>query len=317
MRKWALRIALVLLALLVAAFAILRTPDTDAAAMRAKYGAENSMFLNIDRNVTIHVRDDGPRDGRVIVLLHGSNADLQTWQPWTEGLEDDYRVVRFDQRGHGLTGSARDGDYSSDRFVEDIDAVTRALGVDTFVLGGNSMGGGHAVAFALAHPERLDGLILVDAGGAPVRGESKGNIGFTIARTPGLNRVMEHITPRSMIEKSLRQSVSNQSIVTPQAVDRYWELLRYPGNRAATVARFSRGWTTFPAGQVEGIETPTLILWGEEDNLIPVEAGRWYASHLPNARIVTYPDIGHLSHEEAAAATLGDVREWLANAPPR
>lgn len=319
MTKWIWRGLLALLGILAIAFFVLRTPDTDPAAMRAKYGAPPSQFLAIGDGVTVHLRDEGPRNAPVIILLHGSNADLHTWEPWVKTLRDRYRVIRFDQVGHGLTGPDPGGDYSRDNYVADILEVADKLGIGTFILGGNSMGGKHALAFAAAHPERLAGLVLVDGSGGPMLqldrekdDEDTGNIGFTIARMPGLNLIAEQITPRSLIAESLAQSVSVKSVVTPAAVDRYWELLRYPGNRRATLARFSQPYDPLPEAVIAAVKTPTLILWGEEDRLIPVEAGHWLDRTLPNSRLVVYPKTGHLPHEEAPAATLGDLQAWLA-----
>tara|TARA_B100000678_G_scaffold79167_2_gene65630 strand:+ start:460 stop:1422 length:963 start_codon:yes stop_codon:yes gene_type:complete len=309
--KWLLRIAVLIVALLVAAFLIFRTPDTDPAEMRAKYGGEPSQFVEIGAGVTVHLRDEGPKDAPAIILLHGSNADLHTWQPWVDALKSRYRVIRFDQIGHGLTGSDPDNDYSTGNFVSVIDRVADKLGVQSFVLGGNSMGGGHAVAYALAHPDRVEGLILVDAAGAPITRKSNGNIGFTLARTPLVNRLMNYVTPRSMIEQSLRETVTNEAIVTDAMIDRYWELLRYPGNRDATRRRFSGEWSSFSPGDVSKIAVPALVIWGEEDGLIPVEAGLWYDEHLPNSRLVVYPGIGHLPHEEAAERSVTQLMEWL------
>lgn len=309
--KPVLRIVGILLALVVVAFLFLRTPDTDPTEMRAKYAGVPSQFVELDNGLTVHLRDEGPRDAPVIILLHGSNADLSTWQPWVDALKADYRVIRFDQRGHGLTGPAPDGNYSPVSFVGDIQAVADNLGLEQFVLGGNSMGGGLTVTYAIEHPDRLYGMVLVDAGGAPVQREGGGNIGFTIARTPVINRLMEHLTPRSMVERSLRQSVSNEEIVTREAVDRYWEMLRYPGNRAATVARFSLPRTPFTEQQVAALDMPALVMWGVEDALIPVEAGRWYDRVLPASTLVEYPGIGHLPQDEAPEQSVDDLRAWL------
>ena len=143
--KWFWRILGALALVLLAAFFILRVPDTDPAEMQAKYGAAPSRMLAVGDGRQVHVRDEGPRDAPAIVLLHGSNADLHTWQAWTDALSADYRVVRFDQRGHGLTGPAADADYSIEAFAGDIDAVVDALGVERFVLAGNSMGGAIAI----------------------------------------------------------------------------------------------------------------------------------------------------------------------------
>lgn len=318
--KWFLRIAGGLAAVLIIAFLLLRTPDTDPAEMRAKYGGPPSQFVEIGDGVTVHLRDEGPRDAPAIVLLHGSNADLQTWEPWVAGLSDSYRIIRFDQVGHGLTGPDPAHDYSTENFTSDINEVAGALGLENFFIGGNSMGGKHALAYALAHPDRVAGLILVDAGGSPMpktkaeddaNGGGGGNIGFTIARMPGINRIAEQITPRELIAQSLEQSVSVKSVVTEATIDRYWELLRYPGNRAATMARFSSAYEPLSDAQVAGMGAATLILWGAEDRLIPVSAGEWLNRHIANSKMIVYPGIGHLPQEEAPEATIADVREWL------
>jgi len=325
MRKWLLRGLLALVGVLVIAFLIFRTPDTDAAAMRAKYGGPPSQFVEIGDGVKVHLRDEGPRDAPAIMLLHGSNADLHTWEPWVQALRTRYRVIRFDQVGHGLTGPDPKEDYSTANYVADIGEVADKLGVQKFILGGNSMGGKHALAFAIAHPERLTGLVLVDGSGGPMlktdsaRKKDSGNIGFTIARMPGVNLIAEQVTPRSLIQQSLEQSVSVKSVASPGAVDRYWELLRYPGNRRATLARFSQPYDPLAAADIAKVQTPTLILWGEEDRIIPVEAGQWLAKTLPTASLRIYAGIGHLPHEEAAQATLADLEPWLAKhaLPPK
>ncbi|MFU7527840.1 alpha/beta fold hydrolase [Qipengyuania sp. ASV99] len=314
--KWFLRALGVLVALIVIAFLVFRTPDTDPAEMRAKYGGPPSQFIAIGDGVTVHLRDEGPKDAPAILLLHGSNADLHTWEPWVTGLSDSYRIIRFDQVGHGLTGPDPAHDYSTENFTTDINEVADALGLEDFFLGGNSMGGKHALAYALAHPYRVAGLILVDAGGSPMRqikdkDDGGGNIGFAIARTPGINQIAEQITPRALIAQSLDQSVSVKSVVTEAAIDRYWELLRYPGNRAATMARFSSEYDPLSEAEVASIDVPTLILWGAEDRLIPVSAGEWLDRHIANSTMINYPGIGHLPQEEAPEATIADVREWL------
>jgi pimeloyl-ACP methyl ester carboxylesterase len=312
--RWLWRGLAVVAALLAVTLIAFRTPDTDAAEMRAKYGSAPSQFVGLNNGLTVHLRDEGPTDAPAIILLHGSNADLHTWEPWVAGLRDEYRVIRFDQRGHGLTGPAPGGDYSRAAFAADVAAVAGELGLDNYVVGGNSMGGGVALEHALADPSRLAGVVLVDASGAPRLREVDGNIGFTIAQTPGVSWLMTQITPRSLVEKSLRQSVSNEAIVTDAAVDRYWELLRYPGNRAATVARFRSGrGGAFDEARLRALDLPVLVQWGEEDALIPVDAARWFAARLPRSTLALYPGTGHLPMEEAPSRTLADLTAWLAS----
>jgi pimeloyl-ACP methyl ester carboxylesterase len=324
--KWVWRGLLALIAVLVVAFLIFRTPDTDAAEMRAKYGGPPSQFVDIGGGVTVHLRDEGPKDAPAILLLHGSNADLLTWEPWAAALKGRYRVIRFDQVGHGLTGPDPKDDYSRDNYVADVLAVADKLALKTFIIGGNSMGGKHALAFAAAHPDRVAGLVLVDASGGPIletnedkdrKDSGGGNIGFTIAQTPGINLLVEQVTPRSLIAQSLEQSVSVKAVASEAAIDRYWEMLRYPGNRRATLKRFGYPYEPLSEADVAGITAPTLILWGEEDRLIPLAAGQWLAKTMPNAAFKAYPKIGHLPQEEAVAQTLADLEPWLAeHAPP-
>ena len=298
--------------LVVAAFLVFRVPDTDPKAMRAKYGGPPSRFLDLGDGLEVHLRDEGPRNAPAIILLHGSNADLFTWQPWVDRLKGQYRLVRFDQRGHGLTGAAPDGNYARAAFAGDIERVAGKLGLERFVLAGNSMGGGIALDYALSHPGRLAGLVLVDAAGAPQLKKARGNIGFTIARTPVVGSLMSQFTPRSLVERSLRQSVSNQAIVTPTTVDRYWELLRYPGNRAATMERFSARPQPFAPADLSRLRVPTLIIWGAQDPLIPLSSGKWLASHIPGARIAILPGIGHIPMEEAPDASAALLDKWVA-----
>ena len=298
-------------AVLVAAFLVLRTPDTDRAAMIAKYGAAPSQFVELRPGLTVHYRDEGPRDAPVVMLLHGSNADLHTWDAWTTDLARDHRVIRFDQIGHGLTGTDPAGDYAPQTFADDVGRMADKLGVGRFVLAGNSMGGGIALRYALAHPERLDGLVLLDSSGAPRLGKAAGNIGFTLARNPVGSWLMTRITPRSIVAKSLRQTVSNQAIVSEAIIDRYWELLRFPGNRAATVVRFSQPMTPFAADRLARLPMPVLIQWGADDPLIPLAAGQWLHRAIPGSRMIVYPGIGHIPMEEAAARSVLDLRGWL------
>jgi pimeloyl-ACP methyl ester carboxylesterase len=306
------KILAVIAVVLVAAFLFLRTPDTEPAALRAKYGGAPSQFFDLGNGLTVHLRDEGPRDGLPIILLHGSNADLHTWQPWADRLAATHRVIRFDQRGHGLTGPDPRGDYSRAAFAGDVDRVADKLGLDRFILAGNSMGGGIALEYAAAHPNRLAGLVLVDAGGAPQLTKAKGNIGFTLARTPGFSWLMRTITPRSLVARSLHQTVTNQAVVTDATVDRYWELLRYPGNREATSVRFRTPQMPFTPAALAALKVPTLIIWGEKDPLIPLASGRWLAQHIPGARLEVLPGIGHIPMEEAPDASVRLLESWLA-----
>ena len=306
--------------LLVAAIALLAlgyTPDTDPAAMRAKYTSPASRFVDVGGGLIMHVRDEGNPNGPVLVLLHGSNASLHTWEPWVERLKGKYWIISLDQIGHGLTGPNPTGQYDGLAFVGTLNALMNKLGVSRFALAGNSMGGYVAWEYALAYPDKLTHLVLIDAAGPPDDPNKKLPIGFRLARTPGINKLAEIITPRAVFEKSLHGSVSNQAIVTPAMVDRYWELNRYPGNRAATGARFAQyANRDRNAAGLSQLRVPTLILWGAEDKLIPVSGADWFASRIPGAKKIVYPGIGHIPMEETPDRSAADLDAFLSSPFP-
>lgn len=307
----------IVVALLLALLAFAWTPDTDPAAMRAAYGASPSRFADLGTGLRVHYRDEGPRDAPVIVLLHGSNADLHTWDAWTRLLSPKFRVVRFDQVGHGLTGPSPAGRYDANAFADTVERLTTKLGVPRFVLAGNSMGAWVAWEYARRHPGRLNGLVLIDAGGAPVANDTPPPVGFRIAQNPWLRPLMLHVTPRAVVAKTLRASFSNPALVSESMIDRYWRLLRLPGNRAATARRFATPRVAPTRDQIACIATPTLILWGAEDRLIPLAAAYWFEAAIPNSRLIVYPGKGHILQEDAAEASARDVAAWLTALPRR
>ena len=291
-----------------------RVPDVPVATLRAKYASPASQFVAVMPGLTIHLRDEGPRDGVPLVLLHGSNASLHTWEPWIARLGGRYRIVTFDFPAHGLTGPAPDGRYTQAAYAEVVQAVADRLALGRFVLGGNSMGGGVAARYAADHPGRIAGLILVDASGAAYpHGAGDTPFVMQVVRLPVIRDIAASITPRSLIAASLDSAVSVKSIVTPAVVDRYWELLRYPGNRVATIERFAQGYQAIPQADLARVTAPVLILWGRDDRFIPVAAAQWFSAALLHSRTIVYDGVGHLPMEEAPNRSAADVAAFLAD----
>ncbi len=313
--KWAF--GLLLVAIIGLGFAYW-TPDTDKAAMRAKYGSPASQYLNMGDAFVVHLRDEGPRnavgEAPVIVLVHGSNSFLQTWDKWTAALTATHRVIRLDLPGHGMTGEVRARGYTRSDYVDVVDAVTKKLRVSRFVLGGNSMGGGVAWAYAHKYPFKVTGLVLVDATGAPQLADAQLPLAMRLAGVPVLNGLMSKITPRAIVADGVRTSVANPSKVTDADIDQYWELLRYPGNRTATIHRFGYGREPSLPGPLPQ-PIPTLIMWGAEDKLIPVSSAAWFKAQVPAAEVVIYPKVGHLPMEEIPERSATDLKLWLAKLP--
>ena len=126
----------VILALFAIAFVAFRTPDTDAVEMRAKYGGPASRFAETSDGMAVHYRDQGCRECPAVILVHGSNSSLHTFEPLVEILEDHYRLISYDQPGHGLTGPHPRDDYTASGMIQALVAVTEATGVEQFAIAG-------------------------------------------------------------------------------------------------------------------------------------------------------------------------------------
>lgn len=304
-------IVAVIAALLVGAYFHLSEPDIPRATLEAKYATPPSQFLALPDGTRVHYRDQGPKSAPVLVLVHGSNASLFTWEPWVARLGDSFRIVTMDMPGHGLTGAVPSNDYSQKAMAEFVDTVADKLGLGQFAIGGNSMGGGVAARFAEMYPGRVTALILVDAGGMPVKMGDRVPLGFRIARTPILNKLMVHITPRRIFAEGLYDSFSHKDLVTPQMIDQYWELNRMTGSREATMLRFQLPWDTYVKDHAGDIKAPTLILWGADDHLIPVAAAYAWQKAIPGSKLIVYPGAGHVLQEDEADKSATAVRAFL------
>ena len=298
--------------LLVAGFVALNwAPDRPVAALEARWAPPPSAFIEL-AGMRVHVRDEGVRDDPApIVLLHGTSASLHTWDGWVAALASERRVIRFDLPGFGLTGPAPDGDYRIERYVEFVTSMLDALGVEKCVLAGNSFGGSVAWQAALALPPgRVQQLVLVDAAGYPLVSESV-PIAFRIARVPLLSSLMAVTLPRRLVESSVRNVYGDPERITAALIDRYYEIALREGNRAALVQRFVQAPHGEHADRIGGVRVPTLILWGGRDRLIPPEHGERFHRDIAGSRLVVFPELGHVPHEEDPVATVAVVREFL------
>jgi pimeloyl-ACP methyl ester carboxylesterase len=312
MRKFGkvLGIALASLVLLAAALiALFWAPDHDVEQLKARWAPPPSQFVALD-GMQIHARDEGPRKATTIVLLHGTSASLHTWEGWAARLRDKYRVVSLDLPGFGLTGPFPDGDYRLVRYLRFLAGFLDRIGAERFVLVGNSFGGFLAWQFALAMPERVDRLVLIDAGGYPSQARSI-PVGFRIASIPVVNQIARQVLPRAVVESSARNVYGNPERVTDALVDRYFELTLRAGNRQALGQRVAQIPTGDDAERIRHIKTPTLILWGGRDRLVPQEiAGRFHGD-IRGSRLVVFNDLGHVPHEEDPGRTAAALEKFL------
>jgi len=312
--------ALLIVLIIAAAFWLLEG-DFDAATVDAKYTNPASQFFTTPDNARVHFRDQGNAQGSPLVLVHGSNASLHTWEPWVKILGATYRVVTLDLPGHGLTGAVPTNRYDSQAQLDTVAALAQHLGIKRFALGGNSMGGGVTWRYALQHPKQVSAMILVDASGLPewrkvnssTANEDNGPLVFRLLRKPWFRRIAVNLDTKSLTAQGLRSAFDDTSKVTDDMIDLYYNMSMRTGTRAATIERFASfgSQTQATEAQLATLSMPTLILWGETDTLIPVSYASRFAKTLPDAKLIVYPNVGHLPMEEIPERSGADTLVFL------
>lgn len=296
-----------LIALIGIFIAVSYTPDIPLAELEKKYATGASKFVEVNGQ-RVHYRDEGlPTDSIPIVLIHGTSASLLTWEGTTKLLKQEHRIIRFDLMGFALTGPSAKEDYSIAAYVTFVTDVLNKLNVKRCILVGNSLGGQIAWHVAAEHPALVSKLILVDPAGYPQKVTS---LAFRLGRIPVLNTVLKIVTPTNVIRQSLEQAYFNKSLVTDSLVGLYKDMACRAGNRAALVKRLNE--TYVPDTQkVKQITAPTLLVWGENDFLIPVAHAEKYRRDVPIIDIKILKNMGHVPMEENPALFVKTINPYI------
>jgi pimeloyl-ACP methyl ester carboxylesterase len=282
------------------------TPDKPRAALEAKYLASPDDIIEV-AGTRLHVRDSGPNDAPAVILLHGFGASLHTFEPWAEALAPDHRVIRLDLPGAGLSEPDPTGDYTDARTMVILRALMDRLGIARASFVGHSIGGRIAWSFAAAHPGRVSKLVLIAPDGFASPGAGYGEA----PEVPAMATLMRYVLPKPVLRASLAPAYGNPAALADSTVDRYYDLMLAPGVREALIARMRQTVREDPRPRLRTIDVPVQLVWGDRDKMIPVANAEDYRRELPDSRIVTFPGLGHVPHEEAPAETVGPVKAFL------
>ncbi|WP_187969778.1 alpha/beta fold hydrolase [Aquibium microcysteis] len=295
------------LAIVVSAV-LLHAPDKSRAVLDVAYPAD---YRTVE-GVRLRLRDTGPRDAPAVILLHGFGASLDTWDAWAQGLSSRFRVVRFDLPGFGLTGPDPTGDYSDARAIRILLGLLDDLGIDRAGIVGSSLGGRIAWSFAARHPDRVSRLVLISPDGFASPGFAYGEA----AGVPVVMRALPYVAPRGLLKANLAAAYARPEALSERVVTRYRDMMLAPGVRKAILARLEQTILFDPGPALSSIRTPTLLLWGEMDRMIPISNAADYLRLMPNAVLVRLPDAGHLPFEEDPRGSLPPVERFLSGETP-
>jgi len=255
-------------------------------------------------------------NGTPVVFIHGFGASIYGWRyQLPPAVTAGYRVVAFDNRGFGFSDKPAHG-YTNAAYAHLVVSLLDSLGIASAVLVGHSMGGAIAAEVALTYPDRVRGLVLIDAAGYGVRWPGV----LKLARWPQVGAVVTRFRARWITGRILRSTFADPSKVTEAEVDQYYAPVPDPayGRALRGVLREFR-FDSLGGGRLGGVLAPTLILWGDADRWIPLRDGTRFARELPRSEFVVVAHTGHDAAEESPEQVnrqlLGFLKEGLSRIP--
>lgn len=335
MRKSLLLLVLVLL------FSVLPTlaQDVPASFAAADLADADGKFLTVDET-SIYYLDRGPADGTPVILLHGFLGSVVDWTRTIPALtEAGYRVIAFDRPPFGLSDKRTTIDYSNKAMSVLTAGVMDALDIDQAVIVGHSLGGAVASQFVLDYPSRVSKLVLVDAAVGIIGSDPQFDM-----RPPGGRRGNESQTSDSSQFDWLRRV--NPDSATAQALVHTMFSPDFIGSRisqieadkrgidAAEMERRMRGlrvtgWeggllaftrdaftddSEIDLASLGTVQTPVLLVWGEDDPVVPLEVGEALRGLFPHNTWLVYPDVGHTPMDEITGQFNADLLAFIADA---
>ncbi len=252
--------------------------------------------------IDIRFSDEGPNNAPVVMMSHSLSAELGMWDPQIDALKDDYRIIRFDTRGHGGS-SAPVGPYTLEMLADDAIGLMDALELMSVHWVGLSMGGMIGQTVALKAPERLKSLTLADtSSGYPAEAVAGWEERISAARKNGMSAGLSGTIERWFSPGFVKAK--------PEIIDRISQMIvstpveGYCGCGSA-ISRLNI------TPQLGEISAPTLVIVGEDDPGTPVEMSEIMAKGIPGAKLVILPIARHLSNIEDPAGFNQALKDFL------
>ncbi len=313
--KKLLRILSALIALLVVGLTIFwfsRPLDVDFEAVRSQVPhAEFSHFADLD-GLRVHYQEAGA--GLPLVFVHGLMSSTFDWKDVLPLLSNRFHVIALDLKGFGFTAKPS-GDYTLGTQADLVVRLLDHLQIEKAALCGQSMGGDVVLHVAVKHPARVSALILVDSTGVEIRDGKPPNPGYT--RWPVIGPLITALALSSdaVVRDGLRRCYHDKAKVTEERVAACYRVLKTRAGLSAAMATQAQAALDLTEPMIASLGQPTLILWGAQDDLVPLEAGKKFNKLIPGSRLVVFEQCGHAPQNEMPERFVKEVSEFLASLP--
>ncbi len=290
----------------VVLFQVLRKEDIPLAELKTKYCNSSSQFMEID-GLNVHYRIEG--QGRPLVLIHGTGSCLQTWDGWIDSLKGDFKVIRLDMPGFGITGPRADKDYSIHQYVSFLHKFLTKLDIDTCSIAGNSLGGEIVWSYAAAYPANVSNLILIDPAGFYLKGGQSAFSVFSLAKYKWLAAVIGQLDTKILVNRTLNDVYFDDSKITEAKRIMYHDMSLRAGNRQAFTDRVQQI-DKEQKPNLAPITARTLLMWGREDQLLSIILASNFRA-IKNIKEIDYDKVGHSPQEEIPQRSVLDAIKFL------
>jgi len=269
-------------------------------------GIEFATTPLLSTGVHLHYAERGDRRGEAIIFLHGYSDSWFSFSLMLPLLSPEYHAFALTERGHGESDKP-ECCYTVDDFAADVDAFMDAVGIGKATLVGHSGGSFMAQRVALSYPHRVSRSVLIGSATTLLNNEGVRELGKEMLALedpvpPEFVREVQESTIYYPVPEEFLETVVSESLKLPARVWRdYWEGVVLTVDHAA---------------RLDGIDVPTLILWGEQDALFPREEQERLAAAIPGATLKMYPETGHAVHWERPEWVVRDLEAFIKNTRP-
>ncbi|MGC6329240.1 alpha/beta fold hydrolase [Rhizorhabdus sp. FW153] len=263
---------------------------------------------------TLHMRDEGPRDGPVVIMLHSSMTNLREWDGWADALKDRYRVIRFDWPPYGLSIETAPS-TGMPGVVALLEKVVAAKGLKRFAMVGTSSGATISTLYAARHPDQVTALAL---SALPLEAPPPTDFSRLMwAMIWTHENIVPNYYPRAYYRQSLSELYGRPERLTDATVDWYYQTNTIPGGFARVKEYWEANkkavWAKGAADDAAQVTAPILLQWGDRDPVLPKALASKAVSQFEQAKVdvIHYPDVGHYPMLELPSETAKDLRTWL------
>lgn len=267
-----------------------------------------SHFARVDQ-VRLHYQEKG--SGPALVLIHGYGASTYDWKEVFDDLAGRFHVIAVDLKGFGFSEKPA-GDYTIQAQADLVMGLLDQLGTQRATLCGSSMGGAVALLCALDEPRRVERLILVDSAAFTRAGPQSGLVPPILLK-PVIGPILGALalTSADLVRQALTRAFYDQSFVTPERLETHYRPLRTRSGQQAALT-VARQWSPSAVEtNLHRIQPPTLILWGAEDELIPLKYGQQLHREIKSSTLVVFPKCGHLPQVERPHQFVEEVNGFV------